>query len=151
MTGPRLEIEEHGVDKAAHDLELLGVRARDVRPAARQIRAVVQKSERRTFAQAGPGWPPLAEATRAKKAALGQSPRILRVTDALYRSLTTSGAGSSEELHASELRFGTAVFYARFHEYGTRTTPKRPLAGLSVSERDRVNEVISSWVARGQK
>ena len=47
------------------------------------------------------------------------------------------------------LAFGTAVFYARFHQHGAKHTPRRPLIHITA---DAHAELLASWlVARAQR
>ncbi len=134
-----------GDTKASEDLQLMGVRASDIRR-LQEVRSIFHRSEERRFAAGGPGWPPLADSTRERK----QDPRILRATGALYRSLTAASASDQiDERRPDRLEFGTAVPYARFHEYGTRNMPRRVLIDLRPPERDEIRGVLERYIAKG--
>jgi phage gpG-like protein len=144
-------IEQHGAGKAALDLEQLGRRARTAtRDTASTVGAIFRQSEQRRFDAGGPGWPPLAEATREKKQQQGLDPRILRATEVLFRSLTEPQAAMQIDEHApDQMRFGTTVPYARFHDTG-QGVPERTLIELRPSERRQITEALETYIARGE-
>ena len=152
MSGPNITVTERGAAKAAVDLAQLARRAADVRPAAEKAHDVFRRSEERTFQTRGDGsWPPLKASTRAIKARHGQNPAILRATDTLYRSLTERSAeGQIDQARPDELRFGTSVPYARFHETG-QGVPKRELIKLRPAEHDQITEVLGDYIAKGER
>jgi phage gpG-like protein len=145
--GPMVQVEQRGAGKAALDLKALGVRARDVRRVRREVRDVFEASEQRRFA-GGAGWPPLADSTRERKAAQGLDPRILRATNALYRSLTSSAAGSLDEAERDAFQFGSTLYYAGFHDTG-KGVPKRDLIELRPSERNEVTRILGDYIIKG--
>ena len=149
MTEPP-RIEQRGAGKATLDLRALGVRASDVRPVKRQLREVFTRSERRRFS-GGADWPPLAPATVERKAAAGLDPRILRATNALYRSLAEGGRGSVEEAGPGHVAFGTSLHYARFAEHGTKTAPKRELVELRPSEVSEMTRIVGKHITEGER
>lgn len=152
MTGIGYDVTEHGVSRAVFDLEQLGVRGKDVRPIARKIRRLFQQSSRRRFERKGPGWPPLADSTREKKQMLGQDPRLMRVTNRLFKSLTaTSGPDQYDQADPERLVFGTTVEYARFHQFGTQMMPMRQLQDLTLGERRQVDKLVLDWISRGRR
>ena len=86
----------------------------------------------RTFAQKLTDWTPywreLAE--RLAETAQARWP-LRRLSGRLRRSLTWAGSrlgrGGVYEADPNMLRFGTSVFYGRFHQHGAKHTPRRPL------------------------
>ena len=142
-------IHERGVSKTVLDLRELGRRGSDMRPIASHVRRIVQGSARHRFDTSG--WRQLAEATKARKAAQGLDPRILRATERLYYSLTSSsGSDQVDKRQRLVLAFGTSVPYARFHQIGTGTMPARPVLDLTVPERQQVTDAVRDWVAEGR-
>ncbi len=96
-------------------------------------------------------WPELAEATRENKAALGQPSAALIATDALRESLTArSGHKGKRTATRQSMRFGTRVWYARFHAGGTKGTrgiPKRdPLIPIDVRTRRRMVDEVRRYL-----
>jgi len=81
----------------------------------------------------GASWAALSATTVAKK---GHG-RILDETGALRASLTSSGAGAVRRVSGRELKFGTSVRYATYHQNGfynvrvNRSVPARPPVGIS--------------------
>jgi|tagenome__1003787_1003787.scaffolds.fasta_scaffold20364586_1 hypothetical protein len=139
-----------GAEAAAHDLEMVGVRARDVRGISYKVRTVFRKAEEARFDRQGPGWPDLAEATKQRKARQGLSPRTMRAKNVLYRSLTSPRAADQvDRREQTEMEFGTSVPYAHWHEQG-KGVPQRKLIDLSQRERNAIDEAIGEFIASGQ-
>jgi hypothetical protein len=114
------------------------------------VQRVFIKSEERRFA-GGAHWPPLAAATKEAKAAQGLDPRILRATNDLYHSLTSTGAGSVAEEKPDELILGTSVPYARYADKGTSNEPKRDLIELRPSEVEEAAKLIGDHITKGAR
>lgn len=70
---------------------------------------------------------------------------ILRDTLALYRSYTQPGVPGNINIETpTSLTWGSDIFYAEFHEYGTSNMIERPvLELLDVSEIERL---VEEWV-----
>lgn len=75
------------------------------------------------FSSGGGSWRALKPATVRAKG----SRRILRDTDRLLRSLYPGGAGNVMSVDRRGATVGTMVPYARFHNVGTGTIPKRQI------------------------
>jgi hypothetical protein len=146
----RLEVTETGASEAALDLHRLGQRAGDVAPAGGEVKRIFHDAERRTFGASGPGWPPVSQPTSERKAREGLSTSLLRASDRLYESLTQMfGSHQIDVRSADELRFGTTVQYARYHDQGTRSMPRRRLTQPTPSEQRDMVAAVERHVARG--
>lgn len=143
---PEPTIEVRGATAAAVDLKRLGDRGSDIRRVSEKVRAVYRRSNEQRFGSGGAGsWPPLAPATKEKKAREGLDPRPLRETGALYRSLTSPRvAGQIDERDPTEFRFGTTLPYAYVQ------TKTRDLIELTASDRKQVTDLISGYISRAQ-
>lgn len=133
----RVDYTVTGDRKVIHDLLGIGRRAVETRPLLLSIGRVLARLHGERFDSQGDGtWEPLAETTKARKAALNQDPRILHATLELREDLAGSGAGHVEDVIGDELVFGTTNFKARLHQEGTSRMPARPpfvdLAGEGV-------------------
>ena len=75
---------------------------------------------------------------------------LRRRSGRLRRSLTWAGSrlgrGGVYEASPDRLAFGTSVFYGRFHQFGAKHTPRRPL--IHVDEADTSTR-LGEW-ARGR-
>jgi phage gpG-like protein len=148
VSGLQLDVDQKGAGEAARDLLEVGARAEDVRPLWPEMNTLFHEDERARFERQGPGWTKLADATLEHKAAAGQPPEILIATGRLLRSLTELPHGASES-RPDRLVFGTDVPYARFHQYGTRTMPRREVAGLADPTRREMLRLVQEWIVRG--
>ncbi len=72
----------------------------------------------------------------------------LRDTGLLMASVTGSGAGSIDEISGNTLRWGTSVFYAPFHQFGTRHIPRRPFMGMTPELKARIDSVLKKFIAK---
>lgn len=136
-----LELDAFGDRQVDRELLRFADRAVDATPAWAQIIIDLAHLEHEQFASEGAlasaGWAPLAPATVARKAAAGLDPRILHATGKLAASLTEplGGGDAIREVAPDEMRFGTTVPYARFHQLGTERMPQR--RPIELRERDR--------------
>jgi len=149
VSSTEVVIHEEGALKAAVDVAELAVRAEDTMPVWPELNGIFHADEERRFASSGPGWAQLAQGTLENKARLGQSSAILRATERLKRSLTTA-AGIEPSARPGEIRFGTDVPYARFHQFGTVNMPRREVVGISPVAARAMVQVLSRWIAEGR-
>jgi phage gpG-like protein len=144
-------IQARGVDRTARHFHELGKRARNPKDASYKIRTIFRQAEAGLFdSQGHHTWPKLADATKAAKQR-GGDPRMMRATNALYKSLTAVRAsGQVDERKPDELRFGTEIPYAGFHERGAGV-PKRALINLTRAETHRIRDALAEYIATGDK
>ena len=116
----------NAAEVAAH-LRALADRLENPAPALERLRVLFSAQEAQVWetegAPFGTHWPAAAESTRSDGA-------LLVATGRLRASLVEPDAGNLES--ATELRLGTDVPYAHFHQYGTRNMPARQITGLSL-------------------
>lgn len=142
-SGP-VEVHAVGDEAAAKTIASLGKRGADPRPAFRQITEELRGVEVPWFASHGRGsWAPLADRTREAKERENEPPDPLVKTGALLRSLTVKrGSQGVRTASKTRMRFGTKVYYARFHRDGTGVPVRNPLIPVDVKTRRRmVNDV----------
>ncbi len=72
----------------------------------------------------------------------------LRDSNTLMNSLTANGPGSVDEISGNTLRWGTSVFYAPFHQYGTRYIPRRQFLGMTPELQARIDSVLKKFIAK---
>jgi len=145
-----MAVQEKGSLRAAFDLEELGRRASDIRPLSYKVRTAFRQAEEARFDRQGPGWPPLADSTKERKARQGLDPRVMRAKQVLYRSLTSPRAALQvDRREQHEMEFGTQVPYAHFHQTGTGV-PRRPLVELTVAQHQALTEAMAEYVSKGQ-
>jgi phage gpG-like protein len=102
------------------------------RPAAQPGAAAVRAPSRRSG-----GWQELADSTKARKAAKGREDpsRILYDSGDLFKSLTEAENDNAIRVSEhDEMRFGTTLPYAEFHQLG-HGVPQRRF--LELTETDR--------------
>lgn len=152
------DIESHGDEQAARLLREMGKRGADPRPVFQQIATELQFAEGAWFASEGAGtWPPLAERTRAWKASQGQPSAPLIATGALIRSLTVKrGSASRRTVTTKQLRFGTRVPYAVFHQKArsghSRLPSRPPLVPVERQTRKQmVRDVTAFLMGKGER
>jgi phage gpG-like protein len=146
-----LSITTHGDAKAAKTIADTGKRANNVKPGASKIRTAYREAEQEIFQRNGGAvaWEKLKDSTRAAKRRRGQDHGTLRATNALYKSLTAANAANQvDDRQAHELRFGTTLPYAGFHESG-RGQAKRPTQAFTASQQRRINDAIEDFIATG--
>jgi len=150
-TVKRFGIVTTGQGKAAHALESIGGRGADARPAWPYVFALFQEDAEDRFDHDGKGlWPALKPETVETKRRKGQDPRIMRVTGALERTLIRDRVRGGVRRKAKlQLRYGTTVFYAQFHQKGTGRMPKRELVVVTRPLEKRITETLERYVSKG--
>ena len=146
---PVVDIQQRGVPEATRELRQVGERGSDMRRIGGKVRTVYRGATQRQF-ESKSGWPPLAGSTKERKARDGLDPRPLRATGALYRSMTASSAADQIDVREpDELRFGTTVPYAQFHEYG-RGVPQRKLLVISPADEIEIERILAAYIIQGR-
>lgn len=121
--------------EAAQLVSRLARRLDDGRPALTGLVDRILFFQRERFEGRGTRWRKLAPSTQRKDLQQHRDPRTLVLTGALMRSLTVRGApGQFLTITATDLRFGTRIYYAVFHRRG-EGVPKRAPAGLTRAQR----------------
>jgi phage gpG-like protein len=131
----------------AAQLQRFAARVGDPHPALERMRALLARGEQEVWGTQGAAigfhWAAPAEAERKS------DPALLVATGALRSSLTSEGAG--ERATEVELRFGTDVPYARFHQFGTGKMPARPILGIPSEVDQGVGDVLASMLAEAER
>jgi phage gpG-like protein len=73
------------------------------------------------------------------------SSELLVATGALRNSMTSESSG---RIRGATLRYGTRLYYGRFHQYGTVKMDARPFTGLSTELRREIATILEN--ATGQ-
>jgi hypothetical protein len=116
---------------------------------APELRQYLFQAEREQFDSEGlsgsGGWAPLKPRTIARKAALGLDSRILRETQALFRSVTEQSSPDAVfDVNADSMVFGTSDRKAIFHQKGTDRMPKRKVVDLTERNRRAVVKIVQA-------
>lgn len=150
----RFSITTRGADKAARALDAVGGRGADARPAWPFLMTMFRLDEERRWNTEGFGqWDELAPATIARKARKRQDTAVMRATGALERSLTvTRGRGAVRRGSKLQMRFGSSVFYGRFHQGGKgepQGVKRRVILAVSDQLERAIVESLKLWVSQG--
>lgn len=156
-----LAVEITGLNQTLLALEAMEERAGNVfgnREVTNEIIGIIRENEERIFetegaAFGGTRWARLSEPYRTQKMrrfkTFGRD-KILQATGKLKRSVTGAGGRSFVERAGNELRIGTRLPYAQFHETGTSIMPARPFLRIGAQNQRRIAAVIARYVARGR-
>ena len=143
-------IQIDGDVQLARRLSRVSAGVRDFRPAWEQIVSQVERIEEEQFSSQGAhgsgGWQPLSPAYAAWKARNFGGGGILVRTGRLRSSLTRRNPDSIREVRPLELRFGTRVPYAAFHQRGTRALPERKPIELSEGDRREIVRTLQRYL-----
>jgi phage gpG-like protein len=143
-----LEFTVFGERQLARALSRFGEGVRDVRPAWEDMANEFIRIEREQFVSSGGrsgGWRPLSPAYAASKPA-GRP--IMVLSGDLRRSLTQQGGQNIREIRPEEMRLGTRVPYAIFHQQGTRRMPARRVVDLSEDDRRNWVRILQRYFVR---
>lgn len=149
-----IKIDGRTIAPLRRKIHAMKERANNLIPAWDELISWFADQERLQFGQRGARWhalwPELAKDTVIDKRALGYTGDILiRETD-LLRSLTDRPL-SIERVSAREMTAGTRVPYARFHQDGTKRTPRRTLLDAGViAEEGAASRAVASWIIKGE-
>jgi hypothetical protein len=131
----QVDVLVRGDREAVEVVSRLARRLDDGRPALLGLVDRILYFQRERFEGRGARWRKLSPQTLRLDREQGRDPRPLVLTGALMRSLTQRGApGQFLEISSDELRFGTRIWYAKFHKAG-QGVPKRAPAGLTRVQR----------------
>ena len=106
-------------------------------------------SLRRFSSQSGPtgrAWKDLKPKYAARKAIEYPGKTILIRRGDLFRSLVATTGASVAQLQPTKLIYGTAIPYAKFHQFGTKFMPARPMLGLSAQQKKRFRQMTLDYV-----
>lgn len=141
MSGIAIKVEIKGDVEVVARLEGDTQRMRDLTPAMRSARNVMDASIQQNFQRSGRPvrWAPLSPKYLRRKLRQGYGPQTLVKTGLMRRSVT-SVAGSDN------LKIGTAVHYARHHHFGTRKMPKRRFLLFQKQDVRDINRLVMEHI-----
>lgn len=140
----RFSIEVFGEKQVDRTLTRFADKAGNARPLFASLAHDIEEIERAQFAGEGRRahpWAWLQPGTVARKS----EPRILFETGALEASLT-GGRGRIRDIKRDELRFGTSVPYAGYHQSGTRHMPARPVIDFTEADKRAMIRKIQRFI-----
>lgn len=153
-----MEFEVRGNRQAAIRFRVMADKALDAKPVMAVIRELIIRGHREQFDThggfLGDEWPPLADATIARKQREGLPEEPLVATGALGTALA-GGAGKSTTVTRAMVRVGLnkrTLWYAIFaasgaSEQGRRgSEPPRPITGMNVDEGEEAISMIQKFV-----
>lgn len=146
--GLGLDMQARGDEAATKLVYGLAKRGEDPRPVFRQIISDLRELEPQWFSSHGHGsWAPLAEITRDAKRKRNQPSDPLIATRTLFDSLTVK-RGSDAKRTASKraMRFGTKLWYARFHEMGKGKRARSPLIAVDANSRRKMVKRVRDYM-----
>ena len=143
-----LHVTVNGEKKVIAGLEKIQGRAKDLRPAFKVARMLIMESTQRTFMAEGrpDRWQPLSEMTLKRR---GQNAKILRDKGILMTSIGISSADGIFVLRPLELRVGTTVPYARYHQDGIGV-PRREFMVLLPEDEEKISKAILDHIVGDQ-
>jgi hypothetical protein len=101
------------------------------------------------FAGRGVRWKRLSPSSLRQHAKEGVGPQPLVLTGALRDSLTRKGDPNMRvELRPGNLRFGSRIFYARFHQKG-KGVPRRTVVGVPKETRPVLATKLAAFLMDG--
>ncbi len=144
-----------GVVQMARSIERFAGDVKDVRPAWPGVLQILRLASAERFrtagAHGGQRWVPLSPRYAAYKARRWPGRGILVRTGALQDSLTQETGQSIVQMHPLELRYGTKVPYAVFHQRGGRRLPRREVIHLAESDKLDVMREVQRYLVKRAK
>jgi phage gpG-like protein len=138
--------EVDGEVQLARALSRFGENVKDLRPAFNQISSLFYNIEKKQFTSEGSygsgGWKALSPKYAEWKARNYPGKPILQRSGRMMSSLTGQTGDTVREMGPLWLRLGTSVYYAFFHQRGTKYMPKRkPIELTEIDKRNWVKAV----------
>ena len=137
-----------GVKELDRSFSRFGENVKDISPALGDISEAFKQMESKQFtsmgAFGGTAWQPLSPATIARKPA--GLPMMVR--SGKLRGALTGGGGFIKRIKNLSMVVGADVFYASYHQRGTRKMPSRLLIKLPESEKMRWMKIIQSFLVK---
>ena len=138
-------------------LSRFGEDVKDLREPFREIVKDFHEIERKQFDSEGGygsgGWKALAPSTLKQKERAGFPTTIMVRTGKLKESLISKTGDTVEEVRPLELRVGTEVSYAIYHQSTTPRTklPRRPLIDLTEADKKRWMKIFQRYLVKEMK
>lgn len=111
-------------------------------PALRECKLIAEEEMLGNFMEGrradGTPWPPRKHSY--------PHPILIKTAHLMHSVVSESEPGHVENVGAREMFTGTNVFYAGFHQYGTKKLPPRPFVEVNDTAVDRMEEVVASFV-----
>jgi phage gpG-like protein len=147
QTPIRFSLEVDGERQVDRALSRFGDAIRDPRGYFELAADILREITEEQFASEGGGrWAPLSPAYAAwKMTQVGARP-ILTFSGRMRRSLTERGGENIREVTNDEMKWGSRVPYAVFHQRGTARMPARPIFDLSEEDRTRLLKELQAWI-----
>jgi phage gpG-like protein len=152
MAEPILTFDVMGDTQVMRGFSRFADGIKDLSEAFKEIAEDFHKGERQQFQSEGGygagGWVPLAPSTIERKEKGGYPMDILVRTGELRQAMAGEGGAAIEEIRPLEMRLGTTLAYARFHQKGTRGMPARPIIMLPEEQKTRWHKIIQKYLVQ---
>lgn len=139
----KLEVEIVGASGVVRNLTDMAERARDVRPAARSIRDLLQQGFGKQITSRGSyfgtPWPPLSGQTVRLKG--NDTPGV--DSGDMRDALTGKGRGAKTSATRTQVLAGTSLFYARFF------AKRRPIVDVTAGDLREANAILRRYITEG--
>lgn len=149
MPGIRFEVTVDGEKQLDRALSRFGDHLGDMRPFFQKASEMISSAVEEQFETEGSrtsGWAPLSPRYAAwKMAQVGNQP-ILVFTGRMKKSLIGEGPDSIREADRDQLRWGTSVPYAIFHQRGTSRMPQRRIIDLTEQDRQDLMKALQRFM-----
>lgn len=151
----RFTVRTEGLEQMGFALSRFGQDLSDWRRAWPMVSRAIERIEERLFAGEGSKghrgkWAALSPKYAAWKSKHYPGQAILRLTDAMYDSLTKAGASMAVVEVSDPLKMfrGTEVPYAKFHQSGTEKMPARHPVDLTERDQLEIAKEIHQYVVK---
>ncbi len=143
----RLTFEVDGKVEFDRAFHRVGEKLEDLRPVwpaiEREFYAIEDEQFKSEGAKGRGGkWKPLSRPYAQQKANKYGVQPILRATGRLEKSLTSKTSDTRVVMEKQEFGIGTTLFYAAYHQSGTKKMPARPVISFSNETRTRLTKTM---------
>lgn len=151
-------ISVDGTEKASRGFKNLSSLVRDFRPVWPEIHMYFLRATLEEFdaqgARGGTTWKPLSPRYKTWKEKKYPGKPILVLTERLRRSFSVAGRKGVDQIYEENplsLTMGTAIYYARYHQRGTKRMAARPIIQPTTKDMDRIVSRLYRFIERGAR
>lgn len=152
MAQPILTLDIMGDTQLSRGLSRFADDAKDLKEPFREIVKLFHEIEEKQFQSEGGygsgGWAPLAPSTVEAKQKAGFPDKILVRTRVLMESMMGKNPWTVTEVRSLELRMGSKLEYARFHQKGAPGMPARPVIDLTEGDKMSFMKTIQRYLVQ---
>ena len=148
--GFEFTFEVDGEDQVRRSFSRFADAIKDFSPAFKEIAEDFKEIEKRQFDTEGVygsgGWRHLSPNYATWKHKYHPGKKILELSGLLKESLESENPYTIKEIQPQQMKLGTKINYAIYHQRGTLRMPARPVIKLTEADKDRWTKILHQYM-----